>query len=132
MQSLAESFGIASQLDKYPGELSGGQKQRASAARAVIKHPSVLFADEPTGALDSASATELLHTMQEANRTLSTTILMVTHDPYAASFADRIFIFKDGRITWQLKKGRHDRRTFYELIVKEIARSDTARWEGAK
>nr|WP_307999610.1 ABC transporter ATP-binding protein [uncultured Merdimonas sp.] len=132
VQSLAESFGIASQLDKYPGELSGGQKQRASAARAVIKHPSVLFADEPTGALDSASATELLHTMQEANRTLSTTILMVTHDPYAASFADRIFIFKDGRITWQLKKGRHDRRTFYELIVKEIARSDTARWEGAK
>lgn len=67
VKSLAERFGIASQLNKYPNELSGGQRQRASAVRAIVKHPSILFADEPTGALDSNSATELLHSLQEAN-----------------------------------------------------------------
>ncbi|WP_131736690.1 ABC transporter ATP-binding protein, partial [Clostridioides difficile] len=66
VKSLAERFGIASQLNKYPNELSGGQRQRASAVRAIVKHPSILFADEPTGALDSNSATELLHSLQEA------------------------------------------------------------------
>ena len=80
VRSLAERFGIASQLDKYPNELSGGQRQRASAARAIVKQPSILFADEPTGALDSNSATELLKTLKEANEELHTTILMVTHD----------------------------------------------------
>ncbi len=68
VRSLAERFGIASQLNKYPNELSGGQRQRASAARAIVKKPSILFADEPTGALDSSSATELLHALQEANQ----------------------------------------------------------------
>ena len=94
VRSLAERFGIASQLDKYPNELSGGQRQRASATRAIVKQPSILFADEPTGALDSNSATELLKTLKEANEELHTTILMVTHDAYAASFANRILISK--------------------------------------
>lgn len=75
VQSLAERFGIASQLNKYPNELSGGQRQRASAARAIVKQPSILFADEPTGALDSNSATELLKALKEANEDLHTTIL---------------------------------------------------------
>ena len=95
VRSLAERFGIASQLNKYPSELSGGQRQRASAARAIVKQPSILFADEPTGALDSSSATELLNALQEANQELHTTILMVTHDAYAARFANRILIFKE-------------------------------------
>ncbi len=127
VQSLAKRFGIASQLDKYPGELSGGQRQRASAARALVKQPSILFADEPTGALDSSSATELLKALKEANEDLHTTILMVTHDAYAASFADRILIFKDGSIIRELFKQGADRRTFYEAIAREAAKLDTER-----
>ena len=127
VQSLAERFGIASQLDKYPNELSGGQRQRASAARAIVKQPSILFADEPTGALDSNSATELLKTLKEANEELHTTILMVTHDAYAASFANRILIFKDGSIIRELLKQDADRRTFYETIAQEVAKLDTER-----
>ena len=113
IKSLAKRFGIDSQLGKYPNELSGGQRQRASAARAIVKNPSILFADEPTGALDSNSATELLHALSEANSELNTTILMVTHDPYAASFANRILIFKDGHIIQELHKTNKNRNIFY-------------------
>lgn len=127
VQNLAERFGIASQLDKYPDELSGGQRQRASAARAIIKKPSILFADEPTGALDSSAATELLHALQEANQELHTTILMVTHDAYAASFAGRILIFKDGNIIREIFRNNTDRHGFYESIAAEVARLDTER-----
>ncbi len=127
VQSLAERFGIAAQLEKYPNELSGGQRQRASAARAIVKQPSILFADEPTGALDSSSATGLLKTLKEANEELHTTILMVTHDAYAASFAERILIFKDGSIIRELLKQDADRQTFYEAIAREVARLDTER-----
>lgn len=127
VRNLAERFGIASQLNKYPNELSGGQRQRASAARAIVKRPSILFADEPTGALDSSSATELLYALQEANQELYTTILMVTHDSYAASFADRILIFKDGHIIKELCKHNNDRRAFYESIMAEVSRLDTER-----
>ena len=125
--NLAEKFGIASQLDKYPNELSGGQRQRASAARAIVKQPSILFADEPTGALDSSSATELLKTLQAANQDLCTTILMVTHDAYAASFTDRILVFKDGQIMEELLKQNGNRHDFYESIMAEIAKLDTER-----
>lgn len=127
VRSLAERFGIVSQLNKYPSELSGGQRQRASAARAIVKQPSILFADEPTGALDSSSATELLNALQEANQELHTTILMVTHDAYAASFANRILIFKDGCIIKELWKANDNRSAFYESITNEIAKLDTER-----
>lgn len=127
VSSIAERFGIASQLNKYPSELSGGQRQRASAARAIVKNPSILFADEPTGALDSYSATQLLNTLYETNMELNTTTLMVTHDPYAASFAKRILIFKDGQIIQELNKSKRDRKSFYEQIVEEVAKLDTSR-----
>lgn len=127
VRSLAERFGITTQLNKYPNELSGGQRQRASAVRAIVKQPSILFADEPTGALDSNSATELLYSLQEANEELKATILMVTHDAYAASFANRILIFKDGCIIKELGKQQNNRGTFYELIIKEITKLDTKR-----
>ena len=127
VKSLAETFGIDSQLNKYPNELSGGQRQRASALRAIVKRPSILFADEPTGALDSSSATDLLNTLKESNEALNTTILMVTHDAYAASFADRILIFKDGCIIRELFKQNDDRHTFYESIAQEVAKLDTER-----
>lgn len=127
VQNLAERFGIAAQLDKYPNELSGGQRQRASAARAIVKKPGILFADEPTGALDSSSATELLRTLKEANEELHTTILMVTHDPYAASFAGRILIFKDGCILQELARAGCGRQEFYHSVVCEISKLDTVR-----
>lgn len=127
VRSLSKRFGITAQLNKYPNELSGGQRQRASAVRAIVKQPSILFADEPTGALDSNSATQLLYSLQEANEELNTTILMVTHDAYAASFANRILIFKDGCIIKELHKQQNDRNIFYELIIKEITKLDTKR-----
>lgn len=122
VRSLAERFGIATQLDKYPGELSGGQRQRASAARAIIKRPSLLFADEPTGALDSNAATELLLTLLSANQELRTTILMVTHDAYAASYTNRILIFKDGCIVKELQNSECDRHHFYKTIINETSK----------
>lgn len=96
VMELAELFRIASQLKKYPSELSGGQRQRVAAARAMVKRPPLIFADEPTGALDSSSATELLFALSEVNQALGTTILMVTHDPYAASYTDRICTLRTG------------------------------------
>ncbi|MCU4787032.1 ABC transporter ATP-binding protein, partial [Bacillus cereus] len=110
IESLARRFGIFEQLSKYPSQLSGGQKQRVAAARALAKQPSILFADEPTGALDSNSATELLQKLKEVNEELQTTILMVTHDAYAASFSSRILIFKDGNIIKELKKNKQNRK----------------------
>ena len=120
VKELAELFGIDSQLKKYPSELSGGQ-------RAMVKQPPLIFADEPTGALDSSSATELLTALTEVNHTLGTTILMVTHDPYAASYTDRILYFKDGHIISELQRHDAERRHFYEAIMQESARQDEKR-----
>ncbi len=119
---LAKRFGIFEQLSKYPSQLSGGQKQRVAAARAIAKQPSILFADEPTGALDSHSATELLQKLREVNEELHTTILMVTHDAYAASFSSRILLFKDGNIIKELKRNNQTRKQFFEEILKEISK----------
>lgn len=127
VKELAELFGIASQLKKYPGELSGGQRQRVAAARAMVKRPPLIFADEPTGALDSGSATELLSALSKVNQSLQTTILMVTHDPYAASYTDRILYFKDGHIISQLQRNNRERRAYYEEIISEAARQDEKR-----
>ena len=127
MMPIVKELGIAGLLEKYPYEVSGGQKQRAAVARAIITKPELILADEPTGALDSNSATELLKTLKEANEELHTTILMVTHDAYAASFANRILIFKDGSIIRELLKQDADRRTFYETIAQEVAKLDTER-----
>ncbi|MFJ8461816.1 ABC transporter ATP-binding protein [Lysinibacillus xylanilyticus] len=122
INSLAKRFGIFEQLSKYPSQLSGGQKQRVAAARAIAKQPSILFADEPTGALDSHSATELLQKLREVNEELHTTILMVTHDAYAASFSSRILLFKDGNIIKELKRNNQTRKQFFEEILKEISK----------
>lgn len=127
MKELAELFGIGSQLKKHPSELSGGQRQRVAAARAMVKRPPLIFADEPTGALDSGSATELLTALSEVNRVLGTTILMVTHDPYAASYTDRILYFKDGHIITTLNRETQRRRDFYEQIMRESVRQDGKR-----
>ncbi len=116
--TLAEQLGIAELKDKYPNEISGGQKQRTSASRAFIHEPSIIFADEPTGALDSKSASDLLNKLGGLNDRLESTIVMVTHDPVAASYCSRVVFIKDGRIYTQLNKGDQSRQTFFKDIMK--------------
>ncbi len=115
---LATELGIAEIKDKYPNEISGGQKQRTSAARAFIHNPSIIFADEPTGALDSKSASDLLNKLSGLNEKLGATIIMVTHDPVAASFSRRVIFIKDGQMYTQLNKGEETRQTFLKDIMK--------------
>ncbi|GIN91631.1 bacitracin export ATP-binding protein BceA [Siminovitchia terrae] len=115
---LATELGIAEIKDKYPNEISGGQKQRTSAARAFIHNPSIIFADEPTGALDSKSASDLLNKLSGLNEKLGATIIMVTHDPVAASFSKSVIFIKDGQMYTQLNKGEETRQTFLKDIMK--------------
>lgn len=103
-------------LHKYPSEISGGQKQRTAAARAMINRPKMILADEPTGALDSKSSQRLLESMQDLNRSQNATILMVTHDPYAASYCDRIIFIKDGKHFTEIYSDGV-RKTFYNRII---------------
>jgi putative ABC transport system ATP-binding protein len=98
VRSIVETVGLAERLHHRPSELSGGQQQRVAAARALASKPQVVFADEPTGALDSRSGAELLGFLQGAVRNLGQTVGMVTHDPVAASYADRVLFLADGRI----------------------------------
>ncbi|MCM3727264.1 ABC transporter ATP-binding protein [Neobacillus cucumis] len=115
---VATELGIEQIEHKYPNEISGGQKQRTSAARAFIHEPSIIFADEPTGALDSKSASDLLNKLSELNRNRTATIVMVTHDPVAASFSSRVIFIKDGQIYTQLNKGEQSRQEFFKDIMK--------------
>ncbi len=114
----AEELGIYDLRHKYPSEISGGQKQRTSAARAVIHEPGIIFADEPTGALDSKAAMDLLNKLSRLNQKRRATIVMVTHDPVAASYSGRVVFIKDGRVYTQLNKGGQDRPDFFQDIMK--------------
>ena len=109
VDKIASRLGIKEILAKYPAEVSGGQKQRVAAARALVHDPSILYGDEPTGALDSDSATELLETMKDLNEKDKVSILMVTHDPYSASYAQRILFIKDGKIGKELNRNDKNR-----------------------
>lgn len=113
---MAAVLGLRQAMKQYPCQVSGGQRQRASAARAMINQPALVLADEPTGALDSKSATDLLSLLKEMNESRAATILLVTHDAYAASFAKRILFIKDGALYRELIR-RGDRRQFYEEII---------------
>ncbi|MSD83767.1 ATP-binding cassette domain-containing protein [Lactobacillus curvatus] len=115
--SIAKTLSIDSLLNKYPTELSGGQKQRVSAARALVHNPAILFGDEPTGALDSKSAKELLDTMAQLNEEQRVSILLVTHDPFSASYCQRILFIKDGQIGQELVHGDKSREAFYQDIL---------------
>ncbi len=99
---LVEMVGLSARIDHRPGELSGGQQQRVAVARALATRPELVFADEPTGNLDSRSGTEILEFLRRAVREMDQTVVMVTHDPVAASFADRVVFLADGRIVDQL------------------------------
>ena len=114
---VAEKLGITQILNQYPYQVSGGQKQRIASARAIITNPKIVLADEPTGALDSKSARQLLNTFELLNEKLKSTILMVTHDAFTASYASRIIFIKDGKIFNELIKGNDTRKQFFEKII---------------
>src|SRR5690625_3720583 len=116
--TIASELGIFDIKDKYPNEISGGQKQRTSAARAFIHQPNIIFADEPTGALDSKAASELLNKLNELNQKTATTIVMVTHDPVAASYSSKVVFIKDGQIYSHMNKGTETRESYFEDIIK--------------
>ena len=117
VNDIARKLEIENILNKYPYQLSGGQKQRVASARAIITNPKIILADEPSGALDSKSAKQLLETFEALNDKLDATIVMVTHDAFTASYADRIIFIKDGKIFNELVKGTDTRRQFFERII---------------
>ncbi|KAA0964809.1 ABC transporter ATP-binding protein [Sporosarcina sp. ANT_H38] len=121
VETIARTFGISELLDKFPYQISGGQKQRTAASRALISNPKLIFADEPTGALDSKSATDLLGSLSTLNTEHEATIMMVTHDAYAASFCRRILFIKDGNLSKELFRGMKTRKQFFHMILEELA-----------
>ena len=121
IKTIADKLNISMVLNKYPYQMSGGQKQRVAAARAIVSDPALILADEPTGALDSKASRILLETLTMLNQTLNATILMVTHDAYAASYCSRILFIKDGKIFNELLKGDNTRNEFFERIIDVVS-----------
>lgn len=121
VREVAGQLGIAEELAKFPYQVSGGQKQRAACARAMVAGQSLILADEPTGALDSKAAKNLLEIMTRMNRDMGATILMVTHDAYSASYASRVLFLKDGRLFNELVRGGRARPVFYHEILDVLA-----------
>lgn len=113
---LMNFFYIGELKKKYPYHVSGGQKQRVAAARALINNPAIIFADEPTGNLDSKSANSIMETIKKMNDEIQSTVLMVTHDPFAASFCKRIIFIKDGAIKMEITSNG-DRKKFFDKIL---------------
>lgn len=120
IKKVAKSLGIDGILNKFPYQISGGQKQRVASARAIVTNPSLILADEPTGALDSKSARMLLDSFESLNNDLEATILMVTHDAFTASYAHRILFIKDGKIFNELVRGTDSRKEFFDRIIEVI------------
>lgn len=124
VQDVAARLSISQVLDKYPYQMSGGQQQRVAAARALVTDPTMIMADEPTGALDSKSARLLLESLEALNRRLRATVLMVTHDSFAASYTSRVLFIRDGKIFTELRRGDTDRREFFDRIMEVVAMMD--------
>lgn len=122
VMNIAGQLGITDVLNKYPYQMSGGQKQRVASARAVVTDPRLVLADEPTGALDSKSAKMLLQNLCFLNDELKTTILMVTHDAFSASYAKRIIFIKDGTVFTELRKEEGEtRKAFFNRIIDVVS-----------
>lgn len=117
IEKVSAELGINEVLDKFPYQMSGGQKQRVASARAIITDPKLILADEPTGALDSRSARMLLEQFERLNQRFRSTILMVTHDAFAASYASRVIFLKDGKIFNEIRRGDHSRKQFFDQII---------------
>ncbi len=120
IKEVSKYLEIENVLNKYPYQMSGGQKQRVASARAIVTDPSLVLADEPTGALDSKSARLLLERFESLNNDLKTTILMVTHDAFTASYAHRILFIKDGKIFTELVRGHDNRKEFFNRILEVV------------
>lgn len=120
VRSIAERLMIGDILEKYPYQASGGQKQRTACARAIVSNPSMILADEPTGALDSKSARMFLDSIETLNLELNATILMVTHDAFTASYCKRILFIKDGKIFNELIRGKDSRKQFFDKIIEVV------------
>lgn len=120
IKEVAHKLNILDVLQKYPYQMSGGQKQRVASARALITNPSLILADEPTGALDSKSSRMLLDTMEHLNQEFNATIMMVTHDAFTASYAHRILFIKDGKIFNELHRGNDTRKAFFSRIMEVV------------
>ncbi len=118
---IAKKLGIEEILQKYPYQVSGGQKQRCAACRAIVNQPKIILADEPTGSLDSKAARQLLEMMEDMNQKMKATILMVTHDPFSASYCKKILFLKDGKIFNKIEKGDQPRKDFYNEILDVLA-----------
>ena len=116
IEKAATNLGINDVLDKYPYEMSGGQRQRVAAARAIVTNPSLILADEPTGALDSKSSSELLNCLKEMNEKFNVTVIMVTHDPFSASYSKKVIFIKDGKLNARIDSGGN-RKEFYNNIM---------------
>lgn len=121
VEQVAQRLDIAGVLDKYPYQMSGGQQQRVAAARALVTDPAIILADEPTGALDSKNARLLLESIEAMNRQYQATVLMVTHDSFAASYTNRVLFIRDGRIFTELRRGDSSRREFFDRIMEVVA-----------
>lgn len=122
VNAVAGQLGITEVLRKYPYQMSGGQKQRVASARAVVTNPSLVLADEPTGALDSKAARLLLENLTYLNDELSATILMVTHDAFTASYASRIIFIQDGQLFTELRRGEEEsRKSFFNKIIDVVS-----------
>lgn len=119
--NIANSLNIREVMDKYPYQMSGGQQQRVAAARAMVSNPALVLADEPTGALDSRSSSMLLAMLEELNKNLSATILMVTHDAFSASYCQRILFIKDGIIFNEIHRANKSRKDFFDEIIEVVS-----------
>jgi putative ABC transport system ATP-binding protein len=120
VQSVSKQLGIQSILEKRPNEISGGQAQKTAIGRALIHKPSLILADEPTGNLDSNSSRDVLELLGRINKKEGTTIVMVTHDPIAASYCDRVLFIKDGEYFNEIYKDDH-RQTFFQGILNVLS-----------
>ena len=118
---VASYLGITDILYKFPYEVSRGQKQRIAAARAIVADPAIVLADEPTGALDSKSARQMLEQFELLNTRLNSTILMVTHDAFTASYTNRVLFVKDGQIFNEIYRGESSRKEFFDQIIEVVA-----------
>ena len=121
IREIASRLNITTVLNKFPYQMSGGQKQRVAAARAIVTHPKLILADEPTGALDSKSAKMLLESLETLNKAMNATIMMVTHDAFTASYAKRILFIKDGKIFNELIRGNDSRKEFFSQIIEVVS-----------
>ena len=117
VKDISNKLGIKDVLQKYPYQMSGGQKQRVASARAIVTDPQIVLADEPTGALDSKASKMLLESFDYLNEKLNTTILMVTHDSFCASYASRVIFIKDGKLFNEIIKGNSSRKEFFDKII---------------